>query len=670
MKKRVYRRKNACLEQRRCKILAWAMVLLVGFLAVLVAAISYPGLDEFEYSKVDGSAYYILLNNQKYGQGITIGTTGINDRYNLTGVSFWLQRNDNPLGTLNITFSLVNGTIVTENSSVTGASISDAAMYQYNFTMPNYVFERGQSFRLAINCSLCSGTDNVRWERSGAYAGGTADLNGVNTTDDIMFVLYGTRTENSSMIFNGTTYETALENFAVNVSFNSAVYDSITAIFNYNGASYSTTSSTIGNYVIFSRNLYIPTTSTAKNIDFNWSFYPVNATGMYNYNSSVGTQAVNPLLFGLCNSTLTSVYANFTHYNETSLVNISATSEASFFYKLNNGGGSLRNNSFTITNSSFLVCSNSGKNLVASSIIKSSATGYYTRLSNFNLRNYSNVTTEESLYLTSEGTNIVIQIKDSNMMPKENVYTDIYRYYPGSNSYQIVVREVSDIYGEFTARLLEGNAKYSFTFKDSNNTILKTAKDITIACKATICILPFILEDTTNDFSRFENVSNYDWTFTFNNNTHIFLFTWTDVSGVSATNRLYVERTLINGTTSVCNSTSTAAAGSLSCNVGSSSASYRAQIFRKIGSGTESRLAVLNEKVGTASRTFGKEGLIWSFFLMMTCIAFGFWKPPVGILLYGVSFLILTMLPIIYVNPAILIAEGVIVIVFIWAFRS
>jgi hypothetical protein len=192
---------------------------------------------------------------------------------------------------------------------------------------------------------------------------------------------------------------------------------------------------------------------------------------------------------------------------------------------------------------------------------------------------------------------------------------------------------------------------------------------MTIACRATICVLPFVLEDITDDTERFGNLTDYDWSLSWNNNTNIFTFSWNDVSGLSSTMRLIVERYLWNGTTVVCNTTSSVASSSLTCDVGGISASYQAQAFRRVGSAAERRIGQLSAKVGTDHRIFGIEGLFWTFFLLMTMIVIGYWHPPIGVALYLFGIIALMTMKIVYVSPAILIAQLAIGIAFIWAFK-
>jgi hypothetical protein len=105
--------------------------------------------------------------------------------------------------------------------------------------------------------------------------------------------------------------------------------------------------------------------------------------------------------------------------------------------------------------------------------------------------------------------------------------------------------------------------------------------------------------------------------------------------------------------------------------VGSSRSSYRVQAFRKFA-GRELRVDILNIKVNDLSSVTGKEGVIWSFILTMTMITIGVLtgSPVIGVILYLVVFLMLGAIDLVYIDPAIAIAEIIIGVLFVWAFRS
>jgi hypothetical protein len=134
--------------------------------------------------------------------------------------------------------------------------------------------------------------------------------------------------------------------------------------------------------------------------------------------------------------------------------------------------------------------------------------------------------------------------------------------------------------------------------------------------------------------------------------------------------RLEVTRYLWNGTTVPCNSTSSSASGTLTCDVGALEAQYQAQAYRRVTGENEVRLITLGYKVGEEFQTFGNEGLLWSFFLLMTMIVVGYWKPPIVVALYLGGLILLSFMHVIFINPAILIAQFAVGIAFIWAFRG
>jgi len=471
---------------------------------------------------------------------------------------------------------------------------------------------------------------------------------------------------------NATTYETKEEGFTYSITFSSANWTSITANLIYNGIAYLGTKVGLGNNLTFRRNLDIPIlpASTPQTKSFYWSVALTNSTSTQYENSTVRTQTVSPLVFTFCNATHPETIVNFSGYNESSKTSINISFNSDFLYYI--GSGSIvKNYSYksSETNETFEFCGNVNETFFVTSTTKATAIFFNDRNFYLNQRSYNISRIEHFLYLSDEGTNVIIEVKDAGLTPLENWFVEIERYYEGDNSYEIVEYGKTDIYGQLVARLIENTKKYRFTFKDEDGVVRKTTGDITIACRSTICVLPFVIEDTTDDFDRFDNVTDYDWSFSYDEDTNIFTFSWVDVSGVTATNRLIVTRYLVNGTTNVCNSTLSSATGSMTCNIGSQSASYQAQIFRRIGIGEEKRLSTLSIKVGDETDTFGTEGLLWSFLLLMTMISVGYIRPAAGIILYLFGVILLSIIHVLYVNPAILIAQFAIGVAFIWAFK-
>jgi len=490
----------------------------------------------------------------------------------------------------------------------------------------------------------------------------------------------------NSQTFNSTTYETESENFEINLSYDSSEWLSISANLIYNGTTYLGSTSDTGNTRVFTKRLNIPIIQgLQQNKSFYWEILLSNATSTKYLNSTTQNQTIDELIFTQCNATYPSpIFVNFTVYNETNLNITPVFMDAYFEYYIKGGSGSVtKNYSFesSTANNTYWLCSNVNKTLITDSAIKLTADGLVDRTYEFSDKEYSNATTHIELFMQSSETkepgtsnelsNIIIEVQDTGLQPLEGYTVTIERYYPGLGEYKIIVEDKTDTYGQMVARLVKNTVKYKFTFKDTGGVIRKTTGDMTIACRATICILPFVIEDTTDDFSRFTSTTDFEYVFSFDNNTNIFTFTWNDATGDSATVRLLVERVLFNGTSVVsgCNSTSTATSGTLTCNVGSQKAGYMGKIYRQVSGKSELLLNVLNTRVGQTFSTYGREGLLWVFILLMTMIGIGSFNPPIAIILYNVGFLMMGVLGIVSYNLPIFFATNIMMVLFIWAFN-
>jgi len=488
----------------------------------------------------------------------------------------------------------------------------------------------------------------------------------------------------NAQTFNTNVYETSTESLSANVTYNSTLFTSLSSNLIYNGTSYLATKSTSGINTILTRSLDIPTTITTQNKSFLWEFLLSNSSGTDYVNTTSKTQTVNPLIFVKCNATYPSpVFVNFTTYNESNLALTNVFFDGTFKYYASTGGGTVTKSVSVegiTANSTYQFCTNYNSSFIVDSSIRLRANGSIDRNYFFNDITYNNITTETHLFMQSSGsyepyttnslTNVIIEVQDTGLNPLEDYTVIVERYYPSTGSYKIVIQDITDIYGQIVTRLVENTVKYKFTFKNPSGTTVKTTGDMTIACRAVICVLPFVIEDTTDDFEQFTNTTNFDYSFSFDNNTNIFTFSWNDVTGDSITTRLFVERILFNGTTTVCDDTSISLSSVLSCNVGSQRASYIGRIYRQVTGEDERFLAVINARIGEIFSTFGKEGLFWVFILLFTMIGVGSFNPPIAIILYNVGFFMMGLLGIVSFNIPIFFATNIIMILFIWAFKS
>ena len=469
-------------------------------------------------------------------------------------------------------------------------------------------------------------------------------------------------------------YETNASRFLFNVSLipGAVLY---AAKFNYNGTKYSTTQVDFGGglYSVEST-IDIPLLEkryTARNRTFKLELEYRGGVIVGKENTTFISHIVKPLLFEICNGTIKGKYVNYTFYNETNISRISGFLDGSWDFWLGSGDH-IKNYTLdsvtTLTNRT--ICSNINGTINVSAKLNLQSNGFNQRTFFFNKERYSNATSNVPLYLQSQGSAIIIEVTDPGLRPLNNYFVKVYRYYPATNTYEIVEHAETDEFGQFSARLIEDEVKYKFAFYNSNNVLQKITGDTSILCRTTYCVIPFVIEDTTDDFQKFENITDFEYTLSYDDATKTFTYTWNDLTGDIITSRLLVQKFSLNGTETICNTSSYAVSSSIDCVVGSDPASYTATAFRKVSGESEKKVAVLSKKVGDTSSIYGKEGLFWSFILLFTLIAIGSFNPTVGVLLYLLGFIGLGVMGIVSFTIPIFIGMLAIGIIFIWAFRG
>ncbi len=522
-----------------------------------------------------------------------------------------------------------------------------------------------------INTTLVCADNNFSFSLVAGFqsiiltANDTAGNSAFNTTSWV-YTLF-----NNNVSLNSTALDTQFQSFIINVTYDSGLWTSIITSLVYNGTSFTTTRIGSGDEALFTRGLDIPIVRDRSNLSFNWEFTLSNSTDTSIFNSNTFFQDVSPTNMSLCGSPLATSGLNFSVFDEidpSKAINVSAFANSLNWFL---GTGTVKKNiSFSNTNVfNVEMCISHNETFHTENRIQLVEPGYDNRLYELIFVDVTNVTTNFDLFMLNESfaSNIIIEVKDAGLVPFEGVTTEIRRFYPVDNEYRLVETQITDHFGQFVASLVENDVRYKFRFLDSNGVQLKETGDVVIACRSSICVIPFVIEDTTNDFERFQNITGFDWTLSFDNGTNTFLYSWADTTGETHTKRLLVERKAFNGSAIICNSTSTAATGSLSCGVGDADAQYTAQIFRD---SAHRRLSVLSVFVGSSYKDFGLEGLIWTFFLTMTMIAVGIFWPPAGIVLYILGIFVLGVGNIIYISAPLIIAQIVIGVLFIWAIRT
>jgi hypothetical protein len=229
------------------------------------------------------------------------------------------------------------------------------------------------------------------------------------------------------VVFNSSTFETEQETFILNVS-SSGTY-TITAEFFYNNISQGESTKTGNNInALFTSIIDIPTAS--GNVSFYWTV----SVGSTLANTTSNNQLINNIIFGLCNSSLTTTYLNFTFQDETGLTSMNASNDLTdFTYWMGGGSGSVTKNYITTNtteNPEYVFCFDpSDKTMTQDLDFKYSASGYPIRTFSYDDIDLTNTSTLQTLYLlsSSDGIYSSISIIETSGVVIDNVVITVER---------------------------------------------------------------------------------------------------------------------------------------------------------------------------------------------------------------------------------------------------
>lgn len=217
---------------------------------------------------------------------------------------------------------------------------------------------------------------------------------------------FGINSSINSETHNAVGYETASETYILNLT-SPAIPTNAYLV--YNGTSYSTTiTSSGGSIYTLSKTLQIPTSQIGSNT----FYYKWNLSSTFAENTTTYNQYINNTIFGLCNATLTIPYLNITFKDEATNGYINATVPSStFLYYL--GDGSITKTltySQTVNQTNYTFCglpSNQTYHVNPYFQYKL-GTDYPQRIWNPDLTDYTNSTTNVTLYLLSSTDGIYV----------------------------------------------------------------------------------------------------------------------------------------------------------------------------------------------------------------------------------------------------------------------
>lgn len=241
-------------------------------------------------------------------------------------------------------------------------------------------------------------------------------------------VIFSVEPEVYHEFYPNISYNGSTENFGINLTFTTAPTN---GKFFFNGTEHTVNiTNTAGSNWSLNRTIVLNETGT-KNFYFSYDI------GSINFNTTVRNLSVSSITWGLCSATLTVPYANFTFKDEGDSSAINATLESAVFYYWL-GADQSQNNSLSFADSgqnySYAFCFTPQHETINVDLtFQYDASGYVQR--NYkHTGNYTNTTTEKTLYLLSstDGLYVTYQVVSGSQQPISGVYANATRSIGGT----------------------------------------------------------------------------------------------------------------------------------------------------------------------------------------------------------------------------------------------
>lgn len=362
--------------------------------------------------------------------------------------------------------------------------------------------------------------------------------------------------------------ETSEQQFNITFWYNTTAYTP--AVFlHYNGTQYlaslikeSTTNST------YARDLIIPLT-TSGNVQNRTFFWNITTFSLKTDDTNQSSYRIN---VNNCTTASSNITLNFSSYDEESEALLNVTLETSWFFWDKTGDGSLyRSDSNEMgPRNNFTFCINPAWiNLTTEATVEYSATGYGTRqyyLSNYNLDNVSELI---NLYLlnTSSMTTFQLRVRDTKYYYYSGVIIKTEKYSRSNDTYLVVESCETDHTGRCLTHLILEDELYRFTVEQDGVAIYTTSNSQAYCPLADLyeqCLLEIVIRSAIDqEHYSWENISGMAYGLSFVNATNTSTLTYSTPVGSIENIRFKVSR----GDVTICNGSSTAAAGTISCDV-------------------------------------------------------------------------------------------------------
>lgn len=467
--------------------------------------------------------------------------------------------------------------IIYPNSLVSFGYMGQNLSLNYSITDPqNNVQSCWQDYNGSNVSISCTGNSSIILSSSKSirvYANDSiGNVNFTQMSWDYGLFLY-------SPTYNLTEQAGATSSFLINTTYNTSVYNAISAMLNYKDNLYSAAPSGLGNSWLFTNTLLLNTSMVGNANPFLWQFSLGNATNTYYFNSSMYNQTVSNLLLDNC-TTYTNLILNYTLYDEDSRTPINGTafnSTIEVAVLLYSQGSNVLigtyNQSYKATNNAKVCIQSLNTTYSMNYQTKYLASNYSTEYKFGQSIVLSNTTIPQNVALydliSSESQRFNIAVQGSNLNILPGVLVDIQRQYIPINQFISVETPQTDSNGNVVGNLIVADAVYNFLIYQ-NGILLGTFNNYRVKCANQLtgdCSIVLNLAQATVSLPNFNNYGNISYQLLLNSNSSSIQMPFISTDGNSHLVRWTVILNDGYGNNTICSDSSLTTSGTFSCSI-------------------------------------------------------------------------------------------------------
>jgi hypothetical protein len=418
----------------------------------------------------------------------------------------------------------------------------------------------------------------------------------------------------NSRTYTQNALSISLESFIINITTDGT--SSPSAVFVYNGTSYTASKTTSGNNILFSSNIYTPAVETQTNLTFYWNI----TYGSTNIQTTPVNQTVSPISLTQCTAGTQFLTINIKDELTQSFLTGNVTINKLYFtyYTDNKNYYQILNGSYTQNNISFCLDPAWGT-IDLWGEFSYESDGYIKRYYYFMGDELTNSTTTiDALSLeAARSTSFIVYLYDSSSVAVKNAYMILKKRYIEDNTYKTVEMAKTDEFGMSILHFITEDERYKIEFYDKEGNYLYETNDFPAACLDVICSLEFKLpyEYKANPFQELDTDNNFQYIISTTNESLSLVYSSLNSSAYDLLFKVFGVN-IMNDTIELCSeSENSVISGTLSCDVSSSGFS---KFLVRVYLNGNLEISEYTSVEDNRWQGFGSTGLIIALFMAIT----------------------------------------------------